>query len=235
MRIFLGIIIGLVLAIAIAFAAARSAIGDLGDVSRRDRSADVTQTLDLAGFDRIELGGVFDAKVTVGEAYSVVVSGAPSEMERLEAQVEDGVLSLEQDEVTFGKRRFRNQGMSVAISLPALEGFDLAGVADAEVTGVDAGRFAVNLAGVGSLVLSGVCEQLEAQLSGVGEIDAHALKCRDADVDVSGVGSAAIYASETADASVGGIGSIEIYGSPSRVEKRASFISSISIKQSRRD
>ncbi len=230
MRIFLGIIIGLVLAIGIAFGAAKYAFGDLSNVGERDKSRDVTQTLELAGFDRIDIGGVFEVDVTVGGEFSVVVTGAEDAMARLDAVVEDGVLKLDQDEISFGKRPWRNQGMSAVISLPALSGFDLAGVADGEVSGIDSEAFEVNLAGVGDLTLEGSCGRLDARVSGVGELDAEGLQCRDVEVDVSGVGQASVYASETADASVGGIGSIDIYGSPSRVEKNTSFISSISVK-----
>lgn len=230
MRIFFGIILGLVLAIAIAFGAANYAFGDLRDVSGRDKSKDVTQTLDLAGFDRIDIGGVFEVEVSVGGDFSVVVSGAPDELERLEATVDNGVLKLDQDEITFGKRRWRNQGMSAVISLPVLSGFDLAGVADGEVTGINADDFEVDLAGVGDLTLSGSCGRLNAQVSGVGDLDAQSLQCREVDVDVSGVGEASVYASEAAEASVSGIGTINIYGSPSQIEKHTSFMSSISLK-----
>ena len=230
MRIFFGIIIGLVLAIAIALAAAKYAFGDLGDIGERDKSKDVTETLDLAGFDRIDIGGVFEIDVTVGGDFSVVVTGSPEEIERLDATVENGALKLDQDEIRLGKRPWRNQGMTAVISLPALNGVDLAGVADGDVTGIDAEEFHVDLAGVGSLALSGRCGRLDAQVSGVGDLDAKALECREVDVDVSGVGSASVYASETAEASVGGVGSIDIYGSPAQVEKDASFIASISVK-----
>ncbi len=230
MRIFFGIIIGLIVAVAIAFAAVKYALGDLGDIAGRDKSEDVTERFELSGFDEIDIGGVFEVDVRVGGDYSVTVSGAEREMHRLEVTVEDGVLKLDQDEERFGKRSWRNQGMTAVITLPELNGLDLAGVADGKASGVDAEAFRIDLAGVGGLAVSGVCGRLDANLSGVGELDARGLECREAEVNVSGVGSAAVFASEAADATVSGVGSIEIYGSPSRIEKNASFISSISVK-----
>ena len=230
MRIFFGIIIGLVLAVGIAFFAAKSAFGDLRDIGGRDKSKDVTQTLDLAGFDRIDIAGVFEVDVTVGGDFAVTVSGAPDQMDRLDATVENGVLKLDQDEIRFGKNRWRNQGMSAPISLPSLNGFDLAGVADGDVTGIDAEDFRVDIAGVGDLTLTGSCGRFDAQVSGVGDLNAKGLECREVDIDVSGVGSAAVFASESVDASVSGIGSVDIYGSPSKVEKTNSFIASINVR-----
>ena len=184
----------------------------------------------VAGFDEIDVGGVFEIDVAVGGDFSVVVSGAPSEMERLDARVENGVLKLDRKEGERGKHRWRDFGLTANITLPALKGVDIAGVADVRVSGVDADEFDIDLAGVGDLTISGTCGRLEADVSGVGDLNAKGLECSDVDVDVSGVGSASVYASESADASVSGIGSVDIYGSPSRVEKSSSFIASISVK-----
>ncbi len=230
MRIFFGIIIGLILAIVIAGAAAHYAFGSLKDIGGRDKSQDVTETLDLTGFDEIDVGGVFEIDVTVGGDFSVVVSGAPSEMERLEASVENGVLHLDRKEGDNVKRSWRNFGLTADITLPALKGVDIAGVADGKISGVDADAFEIDLAGVGDLEISGTCGRLDADVSGVGDLDAKSLECREVDIDVSGVGSASVYASEAVDASVTGIGSIDIYGSPERMEKNNSFIASINVK-----
>lgn len=230
MRIFFGIIIGLVLAIGIAATAANYAFGSLRDVSDRDKSKDVTETFDLTGFDEIDVGGVFELDVTVGGDFSVVISGAPSEMERLEAGVENGVLKLDRKEGQRGKHRWRDFGLTAEITLPALTSVDIAGVADGRIEGVDADNFEIDLAGVGDLNIDGSCGRLDADVSGVGDLDAKGLECREVDIEVSGVGSASVYASEAVDASVSGIGSVDIYGSPSNVEKSSSFIASISVK-----
>ncbi len=230
MRVFFGIIVGLVLAVVIAAAAAHHAFGGLVNVGDRDKSQDVTQTLDLAGFDRIDIAGVFEFDVEVGGDFSVVVSGAPSEMERLEATVVDGELELDRKDGERGVRRWRDFGLTAKITLPSLTEIEIAGVADGDVTGIDAENFKVDLSGVGDLNLSGTCGRLDANVSGVGDLQAKSLECRDVDVDVSGIGDASVFASESVDASVSGIGSIDIYGSPKQVEKSNSFIASITVK-----
>ena len=230
MRIFFGVVIGLVLAIVIAGAAAHHAFGGFKDIGGRDKSQDISQTFDLAEFDRIEVGGVFEIDVNVGGDFSVKISGAPDEMAQLEATVTDGVLSLDQDHVRIGKNRWRDTGLTAVISMPALNGLSVSGVADGEVDGIKSEAFQVDLSGVGDLDLSGSCDQLDAQVSGVGDLDASELECRIVSVDVSGVGEASVYASESVDASVNGIGSINIYGSPAQVDKSTTFLSSISVK-----
>ncbi|WDI31804.1 DUF2807 domain-containing protein [Hyphococcus flavus] len=230
MRLFFGILIGLLLAVGIAIAAGIHAFGGLGDISERDKSNDITRTIDVSDFDQIDVAGVYEINVSVGGDFSVVVSGAPSEMERLEVSVENGRLVLDQDRFNKSKRRWRDMGLTAEINLPILEAIDIAGVADADVRGVESENFSVDLSGVGDLNVSGTCGVFNADVSGVGDLNARDLECRDVDVEVSGIGDASVYASESVDASVNGIGSISVYGSPRNVEKSTTFLSSISVK-----
>lgn len=230
MRLFLGILIGLLLAIGIAAAAAYMAFGELTDIGERDRSKDITETYDLQGFDRISVGGVYELDVSVGPEFSVTVSGAEDEMARMEIDVVDGVLELGQQVHKLGKRRWRNMGLTATISLPTLTAIDVAGVAEADVAGVDAETFSASLSGVGEVDLAGTCGSLTARVSGVGELDASELHCADVDVRVSGVGEARVYASKSVYASVSGVGSIDVDGSPSEVVKDKSLFADISVR-----
>lgn len=230
MRLFLGVLIGLLLAVGIAAAAAYMAFGELTDIGERDRSKDISETYDLQGFDEISVGGVYELNVRVGPAFSVEVSGAPEEMERIDVGVEDGVLRLEQEDRKFSRRRWRNMGLTAEITLPALSAIHVAGVADAEVDGVDAEDFSASLSGVGEVDLAGTCGALTARVSGVGELDASDLQCAEVDVRVSGVGEARVYASQSVYASVSGIGSIDVEGSPANVVKDKSLFADISVR-----
>ena len=234
MRFILGVFIGLLLAVGIAAGAAYMAFDNLGgwrDFGEHDRSNDVTEEFDVAGFDKIDVGGVFELDVTVGGDFFVEVSGAPAEMDRLEVTVENGELVLDQRRPNRGERRhWRNRSLIAKVSLPSLSGLDISGVIDGDISGVDAVDFAADFSGVGEIDLTGACENLRADISGVGDFDAKDLRCRTADVNVSGIGDASFYASESVDISVSGIGSVAVYGSPSQVEKSGGFLSSISIK-----
>jgi len=231
MRLFLGVLIGLVLAIAVAAGAGYIAFGDIANLGERDKSADVSMTYDVSGFDRISVGGVYELDVRVGGDFSVAVSGAPEEMARIEIVVEDGVLRLGQEERRRGERpRWRNRGLTVKIAMPALNELRVSGVADADVAGVDAEAFSARLSGVGEIDIAGTCRFLSARVSGVGELDAEELRCAEVDVSISGVGEARVYGSESVDARVSGIGAISIYGSPSDVHKDKSLLANINVK-----
>lgn len=228
MRLFFGILIGFLLAVGIAAGAAYYAFDGFRDVGARDKSKDVTRTVELTDFDKIDVAGVYEINVAVGGGFSVAVSGAPSQIDNAEIAVKNGVLELGQE--TAGARSWRGFGLTATISMPSLVEIDIAGVAEGDITGVDAETFRADLSGVGDLTLAGSCGRLKAQVSGIGELDASDLKCERADIDVSGIGEASVYASEEARASVSGIGEIDVYGSPDKLEKDSSFLSRIRVK-----
>ncbi len=232
MKFFLGLLVGIVAAVLIGVVAITYAFGNLDniDFSDGDDSADISQTYELVDFDRIDIGGVYDLDVAVGGAFSVEISGPEDEMARVDARVEDGKLVLDQTKRKRGERHWRKHSLNAKITLPALSAISVSGVVDGDVVGIAAEQFRVDLSGVGDMDLSGECGDLVAHVSGVGELNAEDLKCKNVDVDVSGVGEASIYASESVDAKISGIGEINVYGSPKSVEKTGGFLSRIHVK-----
>ncbi|MDZ7628572.1 MAG: DUF2807 domain-containing protein [Parvularculaceae bacterium] len=232
MKIFLGFLIGLVIAAAIAATAFKVAWGGLTDVGERDRGADISRVVTVADFDRVDIAGVVELDATVGGDYSLTLSGRAEDLDRARAEVVDGVLILDtaHDDGRVGRKIVRH-GVTATLSAPALVAVKAAGVVDGSVKGIAGGPFLVDISGVGDLELSGTCDKLDAEVSGVGELEAEALQCRDVMVEVSGVGGASVYASEKVDADIAGIGKIDVYGSPAQVSKtKSSPLGRISIK-----
>ncbi|MEO1252555.1 MAG: head GIN domain-containing protein [Pseudomonadota bacterium] len=227
MRIFFGIVVGVVLAGIVAAMVAFFAVKHAFDVGERDRSNDVTRDYELADFDAISVGGVYELTVETGPDYSVRVSGPPEELARIDVEVRDGRLRFGRND---GDVKLRQMGVTAVVTLPALTAIDVSGVGEADVAGVDADDFSVALSGVGKVTLAGRCANLYATVSGVGELDARALECETANVTLSGLGEASIYASASVDATLSGVGSIDVYGSPDTVSKTKSFLGDISVK-----
>lgn len=230
MRIFIGMLFGLFVAVAIASAAGYFAFRNVGDLEDRDRADDVTREFDLAGFDALDLAGVYELNVTVGADHRVTVSGPPSRLDDLKASVREGTLHLDRESEIRGLKSFRRSGVTVEIAIPALRAVAAAGVIDGEVSGVNANRFEIELAGVGDLDVSGTCETLIADVSGVGDLDASDLKCQTVDVALSGVGDARVYASKAVTAQATGVGRITVYGSPATVDTEKTFLSRVTVK-----
>ncbi len=188
----------------------------------------LSQTFDLRDFSAIEISGAYELDVAVGEAYSVVLSGPADEMARVEARVSNGALKLGSRKRALGEKRHGDhESVRAVVTMPSLDRLAVSGVVEADISGVRAGAFRVNLSGVGEVTIAGACGSLDARVSGVGELNARALECDNADVALSGMGEASVYAREAATAEVSGMGEINIYGSPKTVDKRGGFLAEI--------
>jgi hypothetical protein len=70
------------------------------------------------------------------------------------------------------------------------------------------------LRGAGQLAVSGQTRALRATLGGIGNLDAEKLRADTVDLDMSGLGGAAVYASTAANVNLSGMGSATVYGKP---------------------
>lgn len=197
-----------------------------------DDEDDISQTLDLTGFERIEISGIYDLDVTVGPAFSVTLKGPEYEMGRVEASVKNDVLNLDMRDRKRGekkRRRNRRDGVEATVTLPILRGLDVSGVVDGQIRNVNTDAFEVSISGVGDVEVEGECGVFNANLSGVGDLEAEQLECNKVVVKVSGVGDAEVYAREEVDARVSGMGDIDVYGGPEKVSQKSSMFADVTI------
>lgn len=197
----------------------------------KDDSPRVEKSFDFKGFDQIEIVGVYNMDVQVGGEFSIETSGRTKDMEKMEVYVKNDTLILATDEnkKRKGWRGNNHRGIDITITMPALNGLEITGIGNGEVSGIDSDKFSIEVAGIGAMELNGRCGKLDADYSGVGELDARGLKCETVTVDMSGMGSASVYASDNVDADMSGMGSIDIYGSPKSVKKDKTFMSSVTV------
>lgn len=200
------------------------------DDDKDDDYERVSRSVDLTGFDKIRLEGVYNMTVAVGEEFSIDLSGREREMSRTELYLDGDTLVLDQNRKEK-KTKFKNwKGVEAAIILPVLYAVHVEGVGRGEFENIDAKDFDISVEGVGEFIFEGRCENLDVTLEGVGEVDARDLECENVTADLEGMGSLSVYASESIDGDAEGIGEIEVYGKPDRVEKSKGFLSSVTIK-----
>jgi hypothetical protein len=201
----------------------------LGAVSPAAAGEDHSRLVDLKDFTAIEVSGAYELDVTVGDDYRVELTGSEDEVARADVTVKDGALVLGAKKKLRKVKHDHEHTLRAVVNMPALDRVSVSGVTDADIRGVDAGDFKVNLSGVGDVTIEGRCGNLHARVSGVGELNAQDFRCAVVDVALSGMGEASVYARETAKAEVSGMGEIGIYGSPKTVDKRGGFFSEITI------
>jgi hypothetical protein len=96
------------------------------------------------------------------------------------------------------------------------------------VNGGNSDNVELQLNGAGRIEMTGQAKQLHARLGGVGSLDAQQLRADAIDVDMTGLGSAAVYAKTSANLRLTGMGSAKVYGNPTNRNASARGMGSVS-------
>ncbi len=196
------------------------------------------QKLAVADFSSVVTTDV-DVTLQVGPATSLVVTGEPEELARLEVVVKDGVLKLR----PLKKRYFLGswapalRNVSARITTPLLVSAGISGSGDMTVKGINAKAFEIfisgdghftsadaraekfdlSISGSGNIMLGKVrAEKFDLSISGSGDISLDGV-CKTAKISISGSGTirARSLTCSTVDIGIGGSGDIEAYASQS--------------------
>lgn len=192
----------------------------------------VTRDYDVDYFDSLLVYGNFEVIYKNGPA-SVTLEMQENLMEYVEVSVTNGILRVGSwDNLVTGS----TETLKIYVYTPALTDFNIHGLVTMKsgksdvIRGdrfnltIDGGGdldleldvkiINTDISGAGSIKLSGTADYALIDLSGAGDINALGLKTTDADVSVSGAGSASIYCSGKLNIELSGVGSVEYDGNP---------------------
>ncbi len=195
-----------------------------GDVTQEDRS--------VSGFDSLEINGLGDVTVELGEEESLTVEAEDNLLPYLETyvrgstlviEVEDGRTIIPTKPVRFYLTVVSLEKVAVSglgnISLPELEAdqfsIDISGAGNIEIDGLYADSFRTSMSGLGDLnVNAGQVATQTITISGSGKYSAAELESENATVSISGLGSATVRASQSLKVTISGSGNVNYYGDP---------------------
>ena len=190
----------------------------------------------ISDFDRIQVMGPFNVVIQTGRATSVTASGDAAALDMISVISSSGVLTIQT--LTKARSSWKDQPHKAAklvIVLPKLIGLRLVGagsIVAAEVRGITTnitlnGSGQINVAklasdnatvrlnGAGRITVSGTAKNLDANVSGSGDLDATQLMASDLKIASSTSGRITAGAARTADVKQNGAGEIRIIGKPS--------------------
>lgn len=182
----------------------------------------VADTRDVSTFVGIEANSKFDVEITVGSGPSVVVYVDDNLQSLVTTKVEDGWLVIEDEEDWKSDEHVR-----IEITTPTLEGFELNGAGDIEITGVTGDLLKVDVNGSGDIDLEGQITEIKIEVNGVGDVDARELYAEIASVKVNGAGDVHVRASERLRGRVSGMGDVFSYGKPEHSSVNVSGMGSL--------
>jgi Putative auto-transporter adhesin, head GIN domain len=169
----------------------------------------VTDHREVGPFARVELAGANTVVIHVGSPLSVAVTGDDNLVGRVTTVVRAGRLVIDNAGNFTTKAAMR-----VAVSVPSLDGVELGGAGTVLVDDVTGGDIRAELAGDGTLVVSGTVQRVTAVLAGAGTLDLHDLVATDGTAQLQGTGTIRVHATSTLDATLSGTGTILYGGDP---------------------
>jgi hypothetical protein len=111
----------------------------------------------------------------------------------------------------------------VDATLGGVGGFTLNNAGSAE-------RIDLSLRGAGRMTVTGETKVMHGRLSGVGSLDATNLRADNVELQMSGMGSANVFARTAANLSLSGLGSATVYGNPATRNASTSGMGKVSWK-----
>ena len=213
-----------------------------GKVTRGDGNV-VAHTVSINYFDEIDLSGAFNVHLTKGSDLQAVVETDENLQELVDVEVKGNTLFVS----TTGDVMLKPTKMNLFITYPELRRLTIggacklssneaiisetliliiSGAADIDL-GIEAGVLRTQLSGAGSISFEGSAIEHYVEISGASSLKAENLITQLTEIDLSGAGSANIFASEVLKASLSGIGSIKYYGNPAQTQINKSGLGSI--------
>ena len=206
-----------------------------------------TEERRIAEFDTIAIEYPADIIVRQGKSESITIEADDNLLPQLGTEVRNGTLHFENTERRWGERVNPSEPVFVTITVVELErvsfpsagqmlidnlktdslAISVSGAGDIELIDLDVEELEFNLSGAGNVYADGVAKELHLRISGLGNFNGDDLETQNADVAISGAGSANVWVEDELDARISGAGSVTYYGNPT-VSKSISGVGSVS-------
>ena len=186
---------------------------------------------EISGFDRIYVKSFGEAEVMQGDNVGVVIEADDNLLPYITTSVFAGQLIID---VKPGVSLNPKSDVRYKITVKNLKEVQNSGAAKVHIQDLTtdslalsssgAGEFTIDnlmadsldasLSGAGSFNASGECEKIDIRISGAGSFNAPDLEVKQANIHISGMGTATVWVTDALESRISGAGSISYYGSP---------------------
>jgi hypothetical protein len=204
----------------------------------------VTQEEAITGFDKVDISYSFEANISQGDTFRVVIHADDNLVEYLRVVKAGNTLQIG---LKPGHPDIRSATLQAEVTMPDLAGLDMSGSSHVTITGfesaqalvvdasgashlqgdVEAGDVTFDLSGSSKVILTGSAQSVTLEASGSSEIDLTDFPVVDANVNLSGGSEATVNPSGRLDVDVSGASHFYYLGSPTLGKMDTSGSSSI--------
>jgi hypothetical protein len=189
------------------------------------------QQRDVSDFNSVDMKGAGQIFIEVGSKASLRLEASQRVLDHLTSEVHNGTLELRSTSHWMWMRN--DDRLRAHITLPRLQGLQLAGAGDVSLTGLDGGDTTIVISGAGHIEAKGRLDKLTATLNGAASGDFTRVDSGTAVVAVNGAGSLQVHAIESLDATINGVGTVEYEGDPKDVRTALHGVGTISHREAR--
>ena len=196
--------------------------------------ADVEREFSVDDFDSVAVSQGINLNLVMGSAPSVTaVADKDSDLDRLEIEVDEGVLQIRRGSWVSGLFNMGKSHGSVTVNVVAneLQAVSSSSGANADLTNITCSDLRLDASSGSRVEVSGRCDTVVIDASSGANVDSSDLLTTDAAVEASSGASIRVFAGESfrGDASSGS--SIRVYGNPEVAESETSSGASIDLRR----
>ncbi len=198
----------------------------------------VTESRAVSGFDRVTFSGFGDVNIQQGDKESLTVRTDDNIMPYVRSEVFQGTLVIDFDDEGHQVDLDPMDGIEFNLIVKDISRLDISGagkihvgelqtekllvdlsdVGNLDLTLLDVDELVVRHSGAGTMNISGHVKGQEITHSGAGSYDAADLRSLNAILEISGTGSAIVWAVDSLDVDISGLGDVTYFGSPRVIE-----------------
>ncbi len=178
----------------------------------------VSRNFNWTASDRLEVNDVAEITYIQGPVAKLTIEAPKSVLDRIE--IEDGTISRDDHYDWDGK-------LKVTLTAPNVHRFELGGVQSLTLRQFDQQDLEINLSGTGSVTGTGKVKALSLDISGAGSADLSGMQMDEAEVSLSGAGSAKLGPRSSADIAISGIGGVELTRKPTSLSTSISGLGQV--------
>lgn len=166
---------------------------------------------EISGFSAVELSGIGNVIVEVGEKETLRIEAEKNLLPYLESEVEDGTLVLSARE---GVNVIPTQGIFYYLTVRELQEISVSGLGNVNAQRLEGTETALTVSGSGSIDIEELyAKDLDVQISGLGDLTVGGGEVADQKIEIAGGGAynASEMASEVTSVSISGLGTANVW------------------------